>query len=104
MVGQDLLGGLGGLPDVLLRAAQPDAAERAEELYQRITALHNEGYYATAPDVVSFNTVLKAYAYETDPAKAEEAVKAIKRWKFPKPKDAGMVEVNYRVRFKTAGR
>ena len=35
------------------------AIDRAQELYQRIRALYNDGYYATSPDVVSFNTILK---------------------------------------------
>lgn len=51
--------------DALARA---QAAERAQELYQRIAALHREGYYPVAPDVVSFNSVLKAW--QSDPAKA----------------------------------
>lgn len=53
--------------DALARA---QAAERAEELYQRISALHREGYYAVAPDVVSFNSVLKAW--QSDPSRALE--------------------------------
>lgn len=44
--------------DALARA---QAADRAQELYQRIAALHEEGYYAVAPDTVSFNSVLKAW-------------------------------------------
>lgn len=42
--------------DALTRAA---ATDRAQELYSRMFALYEEGYYATAPDIVSFNTVLK---------------------------------------------
>lgn len=53
--------------DALARA---NAASRAEELYQRIIALHQEGYYAVAPDIVSFNSVLKAW--KNDPEKAIE--------------------------------
>jgi pentatricopeptide repeat protein len=53
--------------DALARAQAP---ERAQELYQRISALHREGYYAVSPDIVSFNSVLKAW--QTDPAKALE--------------------------------
>mmetsp|Transcript_1011 Transcript_1011/g.2818 ORF Transcript_1011/g.2818 Transcript_1011/m.2818 type:complete len:859 (-) Transcript_1011:126-2702(-) len=41
---------------------QAQATDRAQELYQRIRALHADGYYATAPDVVSFNTILKGLA------------------------------------------
>ena len=53
--------------DALARAQAP---ERAQELYQRIAALYAEGYYATAPDVVSFNSVLKAW--QQNPSKALE--------------------------------
>jgi len=53
--------------DALARA---EAAERAQELYQRIAALHREGYYAVSPDTCSFNSVLKAW--KSDPAKALE--------------------------------
>lgn len=53
--------------DALARAQAP---ERAQELYQRIGALHREGYYAVSPDIVSFNSVLKAW--QSDPAKALE--------------------------------
>lgn len=53
--------------DALARA---QAAERAQELYHRISALHVEGYYAVAPDVVSFNSVLKAW--QSDPVQALE--------------------------------
>lgn len=53
--------------DALTRA---QATDRAQELYSRIYALHEEGYYATAPDIVSFNTVLKGFAQ--DPAAAME--------------------------------
>eukprot|EP00977_Amphora_coffeiformis_P010337 scaffold2413_cov171-Amphora_coffeaeformis.AAC.12 len=51
--------------DALTRAA---ATDRAQELYSRIFALYEEGYYATAPDIVSFNTVLKGL--QDHPAKA----------------------------------
>lgn len=44
------------------------ATDRAQELYSRIFALYEEGYYATAPDIVSFNTVLKGFS--EDPAAA----------------------------------
>lgn len=53
--------------DALARAQAP---ARAQELYQRISALHREGYYAVSPDIVSFNSVLKAW--QTDPEKALE--------------------------------
>lgn len=62
--------------DALARAQAP---ERAQELYQRISALWKEGYYAVAPDVVSFNSVLKAW--QSDPERAlqfwEQEVQAL---------------------------
>lgn len=45
--------------------AKSGAAPRAQELLQRIEALHQEGYYASAPDVVSYNCVLNAWALST---------------------------------------
>ena len=42
--------------------AKSGAAPRAQELLQRIEALHEEGYYQVAPDVVSYNSVLNAWA------------------------------------------
>lgn len=51
--------------DALAKASAP---ERAQELYQRISALYNEGYYSVAPDTCSFNSVLKAW--ENYPAEA----------------------------------
>jgi pentatricopeptide repeat protein len=42
--------------------------ELAQELYQRISALYQEGYYAVPPDIVSFNSVLKAW--RDDPERA----------------------------------
>jgi pentatricopeptide repeat protein len=50
--------------------AEAQAAERAQELYQRIAALHREGYYPSSPDVVSFNSVLKAW--QSNPSRALE--------------------------------
>lgn len=42
--------------------AKSGAAPRAQELLQRIEALYEEGYYQVAPDVVSYNSVLNAWA------------------------------------------
>ena len=50
--------------------AQQQAADRAQELFVRISALHDERYYAVAPDTVSFNSVLKAC--QSDPNRALE--------------------------------
>eukprot|EP00547_Thalassionema_nitzschioides_P008382 CAMPEP_0194222934 /NCGR_PEP_ID=MMETSP0156-20130528/34040_1 /TAXON_ID=33649 /ORGANISM="Thalassionema nitzschioides, Strain L26-B" /LENGTH=612 /DNA_ID=CAMNT_0038953907 /DNA_START=301 /DNA_END=2139 /DNA_ORIENTATION=+ len=58
------------------RNSQADhgVAARAQELLQRIEALHNEGYYAVAPDVVSLNSVLNAWAQdESDPDATSKA-------------------------------
>lgn len=44
----------------------------AQELLSRIRALHQEGYYEAAPDVVSSNTVLKAWKEDNNPEKAYE--------------------------------
>ena len=66
-VGNDPLLSLNLNLDALARARAP---ERAQELYQRISALHKEGYYSAAPDIVSFNSVLKAW--QTNPEKALE--------------------------------
>ncbi|GKY97317.1 hypothetical protein MPSEU_000690100 [Mayamaea pseudoterrestris] len=53
--------------DVLARAEAP---EHAQMLYQRIAALYEEGYYPARPDLVSFNTVLKAYKEDPEGALA----------------------------------
>ena len=64
-VGRDPLLSLNLNLDALTKAA---ATDRALELYSRINALYDEGYYATAPDIVSFNTVLNGF--REDPAGA----------------------------------
>ena len=48
--------------DYLAKSQQKDSALRAEEMLKRIQALHSDGYYAKAPDVVSWNSVINAYA------------------------------------------
>lgn len=58
--------------------AEHGAAARAQELLQRIEALHNEGYYAVAPDVVSLNSVLNAWAQdESDPDATSKALQLL---------------------------
>jgi pentatricopeptide repeat protein len=52
--------------------AQSAAAPRAQELLQRIHALYQEGYYEVSPDIVSYNSVLKAWKEDNNPAKAYE--------------------------------
>jgi pentatricopeptide repeat protein len=64
-VGRDPLLSLNVNLDALARG---DATDRARELFSRIFALYEEGYYATAPDIVSFNTVLNGF--REDPAAA----------------------------------
>ena len=48
--------------DYLAKSQQKDSALRAEEMLKRIQALHSDGYYEKAPDVVSWNSVINAYA------------------------------------------
>jgi pentatricopeptide repeat protein len=48
--------------DFLAKSGQKDAAIRCEEMLLRIEALHNDGYYEKSPDVVSYNSVINAYA------------------------------------------
>ncbi|KAL7534811.1 hypothetical protein ACHAXR_008518 [Thalassiosira sp. AJA248-18] len=49
--------------DYLAKSGQKDAAKRCEEMLLRIEALHEDGYYEKAPDVVSYNSVVNAYAH-----------------------------------------
>ena len=43
--------------------AKTGAPRRAEELLLRIENLYKEGYYAAKPDIVSYNSVMYAYAF-----------------------------------------
>lgn len=52
--------------------AQNAAAPVAEQMLQRISALHEEGYYDVSPDIVSYNSVLKAWKEGNNPEKALE--------------------------------
>ena len=47
--------------DYLAKSGQRDAHIRAEEMLQRIEALHEDGYYEKSPDVCSYNSVINAY-------------------------------------------
>ena len=49
--------------DYLAKSGQRDAAKRCEEMLTRIEALHADGYYEKAPDVVSYNSVINSYAH-----------------------------------------
>ena len=46
----------------MAKSGQKDAANRCEEMLLRIEALHEDGYYEKAPDVVSYNSVINSYA------------------------------------------
>jgi pentatricopeptide repeat protein len=56
----------------LATSGQVGAAARAQELLQRIEALHHEGYYAVKPDVSSYNAVLNAWAKAFDDPEATQ--------------------------------
>lgn len=60
--------------DSLAKSNEIGAAGRAQELLQRIEALHKEGYYAVAPDTVSYNSVLNAWARSNDADGATRAM------------------------------
>ena len=60
--------------DSLAKSNEAGSARRAQELLQRIAALHDEGYYAVAPDVVSINCVLNAWARSDDRNAPQKAV------------------------------
>lgn len=57
--------------------ARGGAAPRAQELLERIEALYKEGYYAVSPDVVSYNSVLNAWAKRNSPEKALELLQSL---------------------------
>lgn len=48
--------------DYLAKSGQKDACLRAEQMLMRIEALHKDGYYEKSPDVISYNSVINAYA------------------------------------------
>ena len=53
--------------DYLAKSGQRGAAARCEEMLLKIEHLHARGYYERAPDVVSYNSVVNAYARERAP-------------------------------------
>jgi len=59
--------------------ARGGAAPRAQELLERIEALYEEGYYAVSPDIVSYNSVLNAWAKQNAPEKALELLETLKK-------------------------
>jgi pentatricopeptide repeat protein len=60
--------------DSLAKSNQVGSANMAQELLQRISALHEEGYYSVAPDVVSINCVLNAWAKSNDRVAPQKAI------------------------------
>ncbi len=67
--------------DYLAKSGQQDAAKRCEELLLRIEALHDDGYYERSPDVVSYNSVINAYAQgrSFEHSRIENAKRLMKR-------------------------
>ena len=59
--------------------AQAGAGSRAQELLRRIQALYSEGYYDIAPDIVSYNSVLKAWKEDEQPQAALELLETMIR-------------------------
>eukprot|EP00536_Pseudo-nitzschia_multiseries_P012620 jgi/Psemu1/290404/fgenesh1_pg.492_\ len=59
--------------------AQAGAGNRAQELLKRIHALYREGYYEVSPDIVSYNSVLKAWKEEERPEAALELLETMIR-------------------------
>mmetsp|Transcript_9834 Transcript_9834/g.28541 ORF Transcript_9834/g.28541 Transcript_9834/m.28541 type:complete len:620 (-) Transcript_9834:150-2009(-) len=59
--------------------AQSGAAPRAQQLLERIHALYEEGYYEVSPDIVSYNSVLKAWKEEKNPDQAYELLQDMLR-------------------------
>jgi len=70
--------------DYLAKSGQRNAAKRCEEMLLRIEAMHEDGYYEKAPDVVSYNCVINAYAHgrastTTNTSRSEEARRLMER-------------------------
>lgn len=67
--------------DYLAKSGQKDAARRCEEMLLRIEALHEDGYYDKSPDVVSYNSVINAYAHgrAIQYSRSENAKRLMKR-------------------------
>jgi len=59
--------------------AQAGAGSRAQELLRRIHALYTEGYYEVSPDIVSYNSVLKAWKEDEKPEAALELLETMIR-------------------------
>jgi hypothetical protein len=67
--------------DYLAKSGQHDAARRCEEMLLRIEALHEDGYYEKSPDVVSYNSVINAFAHgrTANLSRSENAKRLMKR-------------------------
>ena len=59
--------------------AKQGAGSRAQELLRRIHALYSEGYYEVSPDIVSYNSVLKAWKEDENPEAALELLETMIR-------------------------
>jgi pentatricopeptide repeat protein len=59
--------------------AKAGAGSRAQELLRRIHALYTEGYYEVSPDIVSYNSVLKAWKEDEQPEAALELLETMIR-------------------------
>jgi len=59
--------------------AQAGAGSRAQELLRRIHAMYTEGYYEVSPDIVSYNSVLKAWKEDEQPEAALELLETMIR-------------------------
>jgi pentatricopeptide repeat protein len=57
--------------------AQVGAGNLAQELLRRIQALYVEGYYQISPDIVSYNSVLKAWKEQDNPQQALELLESM---------------------------
>jgi pentatricopeptide repeat protein len=57
--------------------AQVGAGNLAQELLRRIQALYAEGYYQISPDIVSYNSVLKAWKEQDNPQQALELLESM---------------------------
>lgn len=75
--GSDPLESLNMNLDSLAKSSLPGSASRAQELLTRIEALHHEGYYACAPDIVSWNSVLNAWARSPEKNAPQKAIELV---------------------------
>mmetsp|Transcript_11174 Transcript_11174/g.14041 ORF Transcript_11174/g.14041 Transcript_11174/m.14041 type:complete len:680 (-) Transcript_11174:39-2078(-) len=81
--GNDPLVSLNMNLDYLAKSGQKGCARRAEELLLKIEKLYALGYYAAKPDIVSYNSVMYAYAVNESGEynSTEEVLRILKRTK-----------------------